>query len=216
MDAQTPPRRRAESEGAEAADPSGDRDSLDTAAMGARVRALRQRGGLSTADLALRAGVAAGLISQIERGLGNPSLRTLDRLRLALGVSLGALIEGEPAAGADPAFVRRRGARPHLTVGPFAVDKAILSPPATEGLRFLLITMPPGSCVDEMIREKGQKAGLVLRGAVRLAVAGREAVLTEGDSFQFDADLPHVLVNDGPRPAEFVWIMAGPAYATPE
>ncbi|MFE1599227.1 helix-turn-helix domain-containing protein [Methylobacterium sp. ID0610] len=190
--------------------------SLDTAAMGARIRGLRHRAGLSTAELALKAGVSAGVISQIERGLGNPSLKTLERLRIALDVPLMTLIEGAAAAGADPAFVRRRGARPHLTVGPAGIDKAILSPPATEDLRFLLVSMPPGSQLDEMIRDKGQKAGLVLRGAVRLAVGEEACVLTEGDSFQFSGELPHHLSNEGGRTAELVWIMAGPAYATPD
>ncbi|MGY2049748.1 helix-turn-helix domain-containing protein [Methylobacterium sp. JK268] len=188
--------------------------SLDTVAMGSRVRDLRLRAGLSTSELALRAGLSAGVISQIERGLGNPSLKTLERLRVALGVSLMMLIEGASSRGADPAFVRRREARPHLTVGPLAIDKAILSPPGTEGLRLLLVTMPRGARIDEMIREKGQKAGLVLRGTVRLSVGAEETVLNEGDSFQFGADLPHVLWNDGARTAEIIWIMAGPAYAT--
>ncbi|GJD53016.1 hypothetical protein OPKNFCMD_5786 [Methylobacterium crusticola] len=196
-------------------EPLGPRDALNTAAMGARVRALRQRGGLSTAELAIKAGVSAGLISQIERGLGNPSLKILERLRVALDVSLMTLIEGAPAPGAEPGFVRRRARRPHLSVGPLGIDKAILSPPGTEGLRFMLVTMPPGSRIDEMIMGEGQKAGLVLRGVVRLAVARDESVLGEGDSFQFRADQPHVLSNDGDRPAEFVWIMAGAEYATP-
>lgn len=198
------------------AEPRGARDTLNTAAIGARVRGLRQRAGLSTSELALKAGVSAGVISQIERGLGNPSLKTLERLRIALDVSLITLIEGASARGGDPAFVRRRETRPHLTVGPLAIDKAILSPAATEGLRFLLVTMPPGSRIDEMIQEKGQKAGLVLRGTVRLVVEQDECVLNEGDSFQFCADLSHFLLNDGKRTVELVWIMAGPAYATPD
>lgn len=191
-------------------------DTLDTLAMGERIRSLRLRAGLSTSELAIRAGLSAGVISQIERGLGNPSLKTLERLRIALGVSLTALIEGTPARNTDPVFVRRLSARPHLIVGPLAIHKAILSPAATAGLRLLLVTMPSGARIDEVIREEGQKAGLVLRGRIHLTVAADSCVLNEGDSFQFSAALPHVLWNDGPRPAELVWIMAGPAFATPE
>jgi transcriptional regulator with XRE-family HTH domain len=190
-------------------------ETLDTVAMGERVRSLRLRDGLSTSELAIRAGLSAGVISQIERGLGNPSLKTLERLRVALGVSLMTLIEGTPARNADPSFVRRLAARPHLIVGPLAIDKAILSPAATEGLRLLLVTMPCGSRIDEMIREEGQKAGLVLRGRIWLTVGDESCVLNEGDSFQFSAALPHGLWNDGPRSAELVWIMAGPTFATP-
>ena len=41
---------------------------IDAIAMGARVRAIRQMLGLSSAELALRAGLSVGVISQIERG----------------------------------------------------------------------------------------------------------------------------------------------------
>jgi DNA-binding XRE family transcriptional regulator len=46
---------------------------IDAIAMGARVRAIRQMLGLSSAELALQAGLSVGVISQIERGQANPA-----------------------------------------------------------------------------------------------------------------------------------------------
>src|SRR5260221_10497094 len=83
---------------------------IDAIAMGARVRAIRQMLGLSSAELALQAGLSVGVISQIERGQANPSLRTLERVRLALDVPLMVLLEGPVSAGTEPALLRRRQA----------------------------------------------------------------------------------------------------------
>ena len=52
--------------------------------VGARLRALRNARGLSVNELALRAGVSVGTVSQVERNKANPSVRILERLRQAL------------------------------------------------------------------------------------------------------------------------------------
>jgi transcriptional regulator with XRE-family HTH domain len=188
---------------------------VDAIAMGGRVRSIRQTLGLSSAELALRAGLSAGVISQIERGQANPSLRTLERLRLALDVPLMVLLEGPGSAGAEPAFVRRRHARPRLMVGNKGLAKDILSPPNTDGLRFMVITMPPGAQSEDVLTGPGQKAGLVLKGQISLTVRDEQVQIAEGDSFQFPSDVEHGFVNNTDQPAEVLWIMVGPSHVTP-
>ena len=67
----------------------------DAAALGQRLRILWRSAGLSLSELAQRAGVSVGMISQIERNLANPSVRILERLRVALNVPLTTLLEGD-------------------------------------------------------------------------------------------------------------------------
>ena len=71
----------------------------DVAALGAIVRRTRQRMGLSVEALAARSDLSAGLISQLERGRGNPSLQTLSRLAAALGTRLVALLQSAQRRG---------------------------------------------------------------------------------------------------------------------
>jgi transcriptional regulator with XRE-family HTH domain len=190
-------------------------NEIDATAMGARVRAMRQKLGLSSAELALQAGLSVGVISQIERGQANPSLRTLERLRLALDVPLMVLLEGPGSAATEPAFVRRRHARPRLMVGKMGLGKEILSPPDTDGLRFMVITVPPGAQSEDVLTDPGQKAGLVLKGQINLMVRDEQVQIAEGDSFQFPSDVKHAFVNNTEQPAEVLWIMVGPSYVTP-
>ncbi len=190
-------------------------NEIDATAMGARVRAMRQTLGLSSAELALQAGLSVGVISQIERGQANPSLRTLERLRLALKVPLMVLLEGPGSAAVEPAFVRRRHARPRLMVGNMGLGKEILSPPDTDGLRFMVITVPPGAQSEDVLTGPGQKAGLVLKGQINLMVRDEQVQISEGDSFQFPSDVKHAFVNNTDQPAEVLWIMVGLSYVTP-
>lgn len=190
-------------------------DEIDAIAMGARVRATRQALGFSTAELAVKAGLSTGLISQIERGQANPSLRTLERLRTALGVSLMVLLEGSARTPqGDPAFVRRAAQRPRLAVGDAGLVKHILSPPDTDGLRFMLITVPSNARSIEVQIGEGQKAGVVLKGSISLRVGDRQAHLRQGDSFQFEATIAHAFSNETTEDAELLWIMVGPSNVT--
>jgi len=65
-----------------------------TEAVGARIRRRRVEIGLTQAGLAAAANVNQGYISEIERGLRNPSRRTIDALAVALDLPQGVLIGG--------------------------------------------------------------------------------------------------------------------------
>jgi transcriptional regulator with XRE-family HTH domain len=57
-------------------------------AFGRILRELRERSGLSQEELGERTDLHRTYISLLERGLNSPSLRTLDKLSRALGVTL--------------------------------------------------------------------------------------------------------------------------------
>lgn len=56
--------------------------------LGARIRTLRKRAGLSLREFGMMTGVHHNQILSIEQGEGNPSLRTLFRIAGGLGISL--------------------------------------------------------------------------------------------------------------------------------
>ena len=62
-------------------------------ALGAFIRAERSVAALSLRDLAARAGVSNAYLSQVERGLHEPSIRVLKSIADALGLPLAALLE---------------------------------------------------------------------------------------------------------------------------
>ncbi len=182
---------------------------LSHADVGARLRVLRTAQGLSVNELAMRAGVAVGTVSQIERNKANPSVRILERLRQALAVPLSALLEEDDAVS-DPTagdFVRRAAERPVFDVGNHGMQKQLLSPHGEHDLRMMIILVPPGAGSDEVLVGVGEKAGLVLEGTVVLNVGDRRAELRTGDSFQFKSTVPHSVRNESGKPARLLWVM---------
>ncbi len=61
--------------------------------MGARIRRLRTRQGLSQATLAQRARPTRVYVTRLEAGRQDPSLSTINALAKALGVPVTALLE---------------------------------------------------------------------------------------------------------------------------
>jgi transcriptional regulator with XRE-family HTH domain len=87
-------------------------------ALGALLRAQRLAAELSLRDLSERTNVSNAYLSQLERGLHEPSLTVLRAIASALGVSLGSLLdragllgpddtEGEPATRETEAAILR-------------------------------------------------------------------------------------------------------------
>ena len=66
------------------------------ALLGRNVRLQRQAKGLSQEQLALDAGMKRSYVSELERGLRNPSVRALGRLAEALQVNPGSLLNPDP------------------------------------------------------------------------------------------------------------------------
>src|SRR5690606_32757043 len=63
--------------------------TADLNVIGAELHRMRVDHGLSVQDLAEASGISTGMISQIERGLANPSINTISKLATALGLQLG-------------------------------------------------------------------------------------------------------------------------------
>lgn len=59
--------------------------------LGMRIRFLRKQKNLSIEDLSLEAGVNRNYLSDLERGVRNPSLKVLSRIAKALKISISEL-----------------------------------------------------------------------------------------------------------------------------
>ena len=65
---------------------------MDDAAFGRILKQMREKKGLSQEELAFKAELHRTYVSQLERGVKSPSLKTIHRLAKALGLSSSALL----------------------------------------------------------------------------------------------------------------------------
>ncbi|WP_181703471.1 cupin domain-containing protein [Chthonobacter albigriseus] len=181
--------------------------------LGAEIRALRQDRQLTLAALAEETGLSVGLISQIERGLSEPSVKALHLIATALGVTIGSFFrETEEDAAERDGVTVRRGQRKRLDYGGGLVDE-LLSPSLDGQLELLLCRLGPGSgSGPEPYTHVGEEAGYVLAGSLELTVDGVCHLLQAGDSFGFSSASPHSYRNPSSQETVVVWAVTPPSY----
>ncbi len=173
-------------------------DPLDPVTIGARVKALRESESLSLRELALRSGVSAPMLSQVERGETSPTLTVAARIAAGLELRLSQLLrlDEDGAVTIVRASERQRGGnrrRGHS----FEVMTSAQPGQRAELSRH---TLAPGGATgaadDPPMHEPGSReTALVEHGSVVLVCDGQRYELREGDCVTFDADLPHHFEN---------------------
>jgi transcriptional regulator with XRE-family HTH domain len=161
-------------------------------------------------ELAKLSNVSAGRISQIERGIANPSFETLWRLCTALGVSIGSLF---PAGAHEPQQVVRRDERRKLATHDGLVYE-MLTPNGQGSLEILLLEIPVGydGGVRPPLTHRGEKFIHVQGGRMLVSVGGRDWTLEVGDSITFDATVPHFVANAGEDTAHIQLVITPPSF----
>jgi len=180
-------------------------------AIGPRIRALREAMDLSLRDLAVRSGVSAPMLSQVERGETSPTLQIATRIAHGLELRLSQLLrlDEEGAVSVVRAAERRtgpvRGAghRYEILTPPLPGQRAELS---RHTLAAGAVTGGPG---DPPMHEPGSReSALVESGAVVLHCDGARHELATGDCITFDADLPHHFENPADTPAVLLAVVS--------
>ena len=179
--------------------------------LGEMIRRARS-GRFTVQELARRAGIAAGSLSQIERGKGNPSFRTLQKIADALGLRIGDLVEAAPSTTRGPMVVRRHE-RARLQVGYDGLIYELLTPNLRGSLEMLQTRIPPGfSNQSNPFRHEGEECVLVLEGDLRVCVGDTEHHLQAGDAITYDPALPHWWANETDREATVVGAVTPPSF----
>jgi transcriptional regulator with XRE-family HTH domain len=180
-----------------------------TVGLGQRIRQLRSGHGLTLTALAEATGLSTGLISQVERGLADPSLETLRRVAKVLEVPLFSLFRQEDTGSVA---VVRKDRRTQVKSPDHDIVYSRISPGGGR-LEVLHGTLGPHSAsAPEPWAHPSEECLVVLSGQLIVEVAGRDYELSVGDSCYFDSHLPHRFRNTGEQPAEFIVTVTPPSY----
>jgi len=184
--------------------------SDDVVVLGRVLRETRVAAQLSVEALAATAGVSAGLISQLERGRGNPSFLTLRRLAAALQVPLGHFLQG-PESGP---MVVRADQRKHLRLPTEnGLVYELLTPDLGGALEVLRSQIPPGfDNRDRPFQHAGEECVHLLSGALQVGIGGRRFELAEGDSVTYDSSVPHYWLNTAAAVAVIIGAVTPPSF----
>jgi transcriptional regulator with XRE-family HTH domain len=162
--------------------------------LGNAVRDLRQRHGLTIADVAERAAISRGMLSKIENAQTATSLDTLTRLARALGVSLSTLFRNYDVPDGSAQLVKngegmevvRRGTRRGHTYHLLAYDQG-----PTKLFEPFLITIDSESATFPVFEHPGTEFLYMLEGRMEYRHGQHTYLLTPGDSLTFRGEVPH-------------------------
>jgi transcriptional regulator with XRE-family HTH domain len=175
---------------------------MDMAAIGRRMRMLRQRRELSLEALARRSGISVSMLSTVERGQKVPSILVMGRIATALDTSIGRLVGEETS----PRVIVMRARDQRVIKDAAGIERRSLSP-VLSGVEFELLRMTLAPGVDAgtfPAHRAGSREYLAVeRGTLTLTLAGTEYVLRAGDSIYHEGDLEHGYRNGGRAPCTY-------------
>jgi transcriptional regulator with XRE-family HTH domain len=184
----------------------------DGASLLARdIRALRKARGLTLAETALRLGRSVGWLSQVERGLSQPSLGDLRTIADTFSVPLSLFFAHEVPREEERGVVVRAGARRVLGTSETGLVEELLSPDLGGSFELIRSEFAPGAAMGVEARRDTEDAGYVVSGRFDIEIGGVWHTLGEGDSFRFSGKT-YRWRNPGDVPAVVIWAVSPPVY----
>jgi transcriptional regulator with XRE-family HTH domain len=157
--------------------------------IGAKIRMIRKRKQITIAQMCEATGLSKGFVSNVENNHTSPSINTLQTIANFLEIPLPyLLLEKE-----EHMRIVKKNERAHSTHHSLKVEHIA----SFDGLRMMMVEFLPGESMGEANAHEGKETHLVLKGKV-LAEQGEDSfILEEGDSFSWNACVPHFVKNIG-------------------
>jgi transcriptional regulator with XRE-family HTH domain len=160
--------------------------------LGGAIRTRRRQLGMTLVEVAASAGLSHPFLSQLERGLARPSMRSLTAIAATLGTTAqGLMADSELPAAPDvePVSVLKRA---DVLVTPVDSPGGYVRP-LVRGERAMLPVEFNGAPreFDEYYRHDGEEFVYVVRGRIEVDIEGEFHTAAAGDSVYYAGGLRH-------------------------
>lgn len=180
-------------------------------ALGRNLRGLRKARGITLKELALKVGRSVGFISQIERGISEPSMTDLRRIAGAFDVPTSWFFLLEDEDSPEQKFIVRTGARRALGTSEEGILEELLSPDLGGAFEMFRTVIEPGAASSELLKRDTEEAGYIATGEIDFWIDETHFSLKAGDSFRFDHK-SHRWHNKGSMQCVIIWVVSPPVY----
>ncbi|TNE61910.1 MAG: XRE family transcriptional regulator [Alphaproteobacteria bacterium] len=179
--------------------------------VGQKIKALRSERKLTLDQLAKASGVSKSMLSQIERGLTNPTLGTLWSLTQSLGIEIASLLNEAPQAGPDErtVAVTKSYQTPEIQSADGKCTLRILGPiDMVSKTEWYDMRLEGGGILESEGHGDGTMEHLtVLSGTLGVRNGNNEQILEAGDTARYEADIPHFIENKGKSEARALMVV---------
>jgi len=162
--------------------------------LGNKIKALRKSRGITLQQLADATDLSIGYLSNLEREATSPTISSLLKICEVFNTDLSSFLSPLPE---ENLVVRKEDRREMFYSTTSKVKFESISEKAGK-LKGYCITIQPGGDYGEISRGHLQdELIMVIQGALLIFVAGKEYLLTEGDTIYIEASAAHQYRNDG-------------------
>lgn len=177
--------------------------------IGNKIKQLRQKLGLTQEELANRAELSKGFISQVERDLTSPSISTLIDILECLGTNLKDFFNetSNEKIVYTPADIF---ATEYEDLG--CKIEWLITNAQKNKLEPIMLHLSPGGQTYSEAPHEGEEFGHVLSGTIVLVIGTQSHRIKRGSSFYFRPLAPHYIKNAGKTTACVLWISTPPNF----
>ncbi|NGQ93703.1 helix-turn-helix domain-containing protein [Brevibacillus sp. SYP-B805] len=178
--------------------------------IGNKIRMIRKERGFTLETMANKTGLSKGLLSQVERGISQPSLDSLWRITRALDSSIIHFFED---VNQKHVHLTRKEKRKQVIFPESSGTYSLLSAGSGGKLGLMEVRLQPGDTVcDQFIQQDGEECLVIIRGSVIVRVGEEVHQLQAGDSLYFASSQNRTVENAGDEEAVLVWALTPPQF----
>ena len=179
--------------------------------VGERVKAVREKRGLTLQDISQRTDIDVSLLEEIESGAVAPPLGVVIKLAKALEMKMGYFISGEENR---PYTIVRRGDRKVISRYDskkgehYGYEYESLAPHKIDRhMEPFMVTLEPTGTEEERSTHDGQEFIYVLQGNMEVRYGEEIHILEPGDAVYYDSTVPHLVKCHGHKKTKILAVL---------
>jgi transcriptional regulator with XRE-family HTH domain len=176
-----------------------------------KLKPLRLANHMTLKELSKKAGCTDAYLSQLERGLANPSIMILKKIASALQVKVVDFFLEEETNGDDVVTSERERVNINFRRGD-AKMQMLVRDIKNKRMQPFYTTVEPGGGSEGSYSHIGEEFGIVLRGVLEIKIQGRTHRVKKNESFYFSSREPHSWSNPGKGKTEVIWVVSPPTF----
>lgn len=177
--------------------------------IGSKIRELRIAKNLTQEELADRAELSKGFISQLERDLTSPSIATLVDILQCLGTDLQEFFNDsadDQVVFGDQDYFEKIDAELKNKI------EWIIPNAQKNTMEPIRLTLEPGGSTYPDLPHEGEEFGYILRGSIAIHLGNKIYRAKKGESFYYSANTKHYITANEKSGAELIWISTPPNF----
>ena len=177
--------------------------------IGQKIKELRIQKSLTQEELADRAELSKGFISQLERDLTSPSIATLMDILQCLGTNLEEFFSDTTA---EQVVFKKTDYFEKYDADLKNLVKWIIPNAQKNMMEPILLTLDPGGSTYPDNPHEGEEFGYVISGSIVLNIGSRSFKAKKGESFYFTANKQHYITASDKTGATLLWVSTPPSF----